>query len=162
MQHFRKMAKNPTQLCSPAKNTSSNFVNNMDKQNINHSCKDFVEKPLFWLKKLELKWTQIDLHKAWFSLIQTIEEKNLDLVPNLVFILKKLVNDDYTKKLFPLNVFCQFGDLPLIKFIIENNMVETLSRRSKYGNTPIHSAVAKGYTEIVKALVRYVFYINYQ
>ena len=151
------MAKNSTQICDPAKNTSSNFVNNMDKQSLNHSYKDCEEKPSFWLKKLELKWTQNDLHKAWFSLIQTIEEKNLDLVSNLVSVLKKLVNDDYTKKLFPLNVFCQFGDLPLIEFIIENNMVETLSRRSKYGNTPIHSAVAKGYTEIVKALVRYVF-----
>ena len=122
---------------------------------VNHSSKVFVENPRFWLKKLKYKNSDLmEVHEAWSSLIQKVEEKNPELKQNVVLNLIKLVdNSQDRRELFPLNILSLFGDLPLVDFIINNNMVECLSKKSKYGSTPTHFAAGRGHTEIVKALV---------
>ena len=109
---------------------------------VNHSSKDFVENPRFWLKKLNYKNSgSVELHKAWFTFIQKVEEKNPSLKKNIAFVLMKLVDNYYDiQKIFPLGVLSLFGDLHLVKFIMKNRMVEILSRNSESGGTPIFMA----------------------
>ena len=65
------------------------------------------------------------LYKSWFDLIHKVEEENIDLKQNVALNLIKLVDNSPTrKKLFPLNVVSLFGDLPLVKFIIEKDLIE--------------------------------------
>ena len=140
-----------------------NILRNLNKKTslslrvANHSCRDFVENPRFWLKKLTSKRSEsMGLHKIWSNLINKVEQENPDLVQNIVFCLIKLTdNSQDRRELFPLNVFSLFGDLRLVQFIITNNMIKSLSKNSKYGNTLIHHAAGRGHTEIVKALIEY-------
>ena len=102
----------------------------------------------------------LDLHEAWSSLFQKIKEENPDLKQNVALILNKLNrNGQYMRELFPLNVLSLFGDLCLVKFIIEHNMFESLSRNCKYGKTFMHHAAHYGHTEIVKYLIGHVRYV---
>ena len=138
---------------------------------VNHSTKDFVDNPIFWLKKLNYKNSgSLELHIAWSTLIQKIKENNLDLAQNVALNLIKLIDSDDLnadedirldhdgyRYFFPLNVFSLFGDFPLVKFIIENNMVDCLSRNCELQFskelTPIHLAAISGHTEIARALI---------
>ena len=81
------------------------------------------------LKKLnDNNNASMDLHEAWSSLIQKVEEENPDWKHNvaLTWIKCTLVENTEYNNLFPLNAFSLFGDLPLVYFIIENNMIENL------------------------------------
>ena len=65
------------------------------------------------------------LYKSWFDLIHKVEEENINLKQNLALNLIKLVdNSPNRKKLFPLNVASLFGDLPLVQFIIEKDLIK--------------------------------------
>ena len=149
---------------------------------VNNSTKDFVDNPKFWLKKMNYKNRELmELHEAWSKLIKKVEEEHPDLKKNIALNLIKLNGNEYFNAddifervdliigykymnqlnsafcrgtvLFPLNILSLFGDLALVEFIIENNMVKSLSRNSWYGTNPFHHAAGQGYTEIVKALV---------
>ena len=123
---------------------------------VNHSSKYFVDNPRFWLKKLDYKNNgSKELHEAWLTLIQKVEEKDSDLKQNVAANLIKLFDDNLWGENFPLNVLSGFGDVKLVKFIIENNMVKHLGRITKNGNTFIHAAALSGHTEIIKALIGY-------
>ena len=118
---------------------------------VNNDCKNFVENPRFWLKKLNFKNCEsTEIHEAWLTLIQKVEEENYDLKENLALNFIKLFNYDdnfstvlteaskkiliqelYAKQLFPLNLLSLFGDLPLVKFIIKNKMDKCLSKICK-------------------------------
>ena len=89
---------------------------------VNYSAKDFVENPRFWLKKLNYKNSgSVELHEAWLTFIQMVEERNPLLKKNIALVLMKLVDNSYDiKKLFPLGVLSLFGDLHLVKFIMKN------------------------------------------
>ena len=134
-----------------------NILKHLNKKTIlalrlgNHASQYFVDNSRFFLKKLKCKQEQ---YEAWYTLIRKIEEQNPDLRLNIALNLIKL-NDNYQdiKELFPLNVFSLFGDLSLVKFIVENSMVESMGKNSKYGNTAIHHAAGRGHDQIVKALI---------
>ena len=125
---------------------------------VNHSCKNFVENSRLMLKKLNFnvahcaQYSTMELHQAWLLLIQKVDEKNPDLEENIALNLIKLIKSK-TKRIFPLNVISQFGDIYLVKFIIEHNMVGRLSGNCENGGTPIYHATLKGHTEIVKILI---------
>ena len=97
----------------------------------------------------------MQLHQAWSGLIQKVEEENPDLVQNVALNLIRLFENSNIRKrtFFPLNLLSLFGDLLLVKFIIENNMVKSLSKNCDLGRTPVHCATYSGHTEIVKALI---------
>ena len=96
----------------------------------------------------------VELHEAWFTLIQKVEEENPLLKKNIALVLMKLVDNSHHKKqFFPLHVVSGFADLHLVKFIIGNNLVEILSKKCENRVTPIQLAVNYGHTEIVKALI---------
>ena len=130
---------------------------------VNRSFKNFVENPKFWLKIWNYKRSEsMEIHESWHTLLQNIEEKNSDLKTNFVLSYLKLIKNYPTfsplwfiKTFLPLNVVSFFGDLPLVKFIIENNMVENLNKNGNYGWTPICNAAMNGHTETVKFLVGY-------
>ena len=52
---------------------------------VNIDCKNFVENPRFWLKKLNYKKSgSAEVHEAWLTLIQKVEEEeNYHLMENL-------------------------------------------------------------------------------
>ena len=141
-----------------------NFLIHLDKKTllamrlVSNSSRNFLNKPRFWLNKLNFKnGGSLELHKAWISLIQKVEEdgENTDLEQNIATILIKLVdNSEMRRKLFPLNVISMYGDLSLVKFIVKNNMVESLSRTCDKGWMPIFYATQKGHLEIVKILIQ--------
>ena len=89
----------------------------------NCSCKHFVDpNPRYWLNKLNYS---MELHEAWSSLIEKVEKKNSDLKENIVTNLKKMIqNQHHGAELFPLTMFSKFGDMSMVKFIIENHMVD--------------------------------------
>ena len=125
-------------------------------RNVNHLTKDFVETPRFWLKKLNLrKNASVELHEAWISLIQNIEEENFKLETNISLILIRLATDGlrWRQNLCPFKVISLFGDLPLVEFIIEQNMVEKLSQNCESGETPIYFAAENGHSGIVQILL---------
>ena len=108
-----------------------NILNHLNKKTIlslklaNHSCKNFVENPRFWLKKLNYKKSgSLELHEAWSKLINKVEEENPDLKKNIAFNLIRLVicqgwslskvtHNHWRRKIFPLNVVSLSGDLAL-------------------------------------------------
>ena len=122
---------------------------------VNYSAKDFVENPRFWLKKLNYKNSgSVELHEAWLTFIQKVEEGNPLLKKNIALVLMKLVDNSHHKKqFFPLHVVSGFADLLLVKFIMENSVVEILSKNCENRVTPILLAAEKGHTEIMKALI---------
>ena len=148
---------------------SQNILIHLDKKTllamrlVNNSSRDFLNKPRFWLNKMNYKnGGSMELHKAWISLIQKVEDENLDLEQNIARHLIKLVdNSEMKRKLFPLNVISMYGDLHLVKFIIKNNMVENLSRTCDKGWMPIFYATQKGHFEIVKNLIKCTDNPNY-
>ena len=96
------------------------------------------------------KW----IKQAWLMLIQKVEEENPDLVENVALNLMKLYKSNAkTKRIFPLNVISQFGDIHLVEFIIEQNLAGRLSGNCENGGTPIYHATLKGHIEIVKILI---------
>ena len=128
---------------------------------VNNACKNFVENPRHWLKLNYKKTESVELYDAWSKLIEKVEEENPDLEQNIVFNLSRLVNNhQWERKLSPLQVISLSGDTPLVKFIIEKNIVECLSRSCKDGWTPIHCATVDGHTETVKALIDSTDYPN--
>ena len=117
-----------------------------------------------------------ETHNAWATLIRKVEEEDVDLNRNIALVLIKLTFDyDPNYKIrdqFPLNVISQFGDLrimstmlrsesnvvlaqigtPIVKFIKEKNMDETMSNSDIEGWTPIHNAARMGHIELLKVL----------
>ena len=125
-------------------------------RSVNHLSKDFVETPKILLKKLNLKNNAtVELHEAWMSLIQNIEEQNFKLETNISLILIRLAGDGlrWKQNLCPLKVISLFGDLSLVEFIIKQNMVEKLSKNCESGETPIYIAAENGHTGIVQILI---------
>ena len=112
-----------------------NKKNLLNLRLVSHSFKNFVDNPSFLLKRLKFASTGIrtsnkrkrsmELYEVWNKLIQKVEEKNYDLESNLKLNLIRMVNKPCgVRNLFPLNVVSGFGDLSMVQFIIENNMVE--------------------------------------
>ena len=102
---------------------------------VSHSFKFFVDNPRFLFKRLKFGSTGIRtrnkrsrsmaLQEVWSNLIRKVEEKNYELEKNVKLNLIRMVNKPYcVRNFFPLNVFSGFGDLSMVQFIIENNMVE--------------------------------------
>ena len=68
---------------------------------INHSWRDFVLNPRFWMKKLNCKNGEsmhTDLYKAWFDLIHKVEEENIDLKQNIALNLIKMGDNSPNRK----------------------------------------------------------------
>ena len=120
---------------------------------VNHTCKKFVENPRFWLKKLNYKKSGlVELHEAWSTLIQKVEEENPNLEQNVAKILIKLVdNFPDRSEHFPPKVLCLFGELVLVEFIIKYNIIECLKINS-CGCNLAHYAAIYDNIEIIKIL----------
>ena len=131
---------------------------------INQSCKQILQTPIFCLRKFE--GLSERNRKDWIKVIQSVEttDKTINIISYLKWNLTKnvLVNlpcyssttvqEDFRNKILEC---CKKKDLSdedieIVKILVP--LTDDPNASDKHGRTPIHWAAKYGYTEIVKFL----------
>ena len=131
---------------------------------INLSCKQILEKPIFWLKKF--RSLSNENQKDWMKVIQLVKntDKEKSIISHLKWNLKKdafvdipcytspAVQDDFRKRIRERCEKRESSDenTEIVKILAP--LTDNPNAPDKYGRTPIHSSADNGHTEIVKIL----------
>ena len=123
---------------------------------VSQSWKNHMDRPLFWLKKLEKKGQSKDLSKAWCNLFQRIEEGS-SLEEELRECLMKWFDEYHKWKepdldgITPIFIASRFGCLGLVELIASYTANPNMAKTD--GWTSIHIAARYGFSELVKAFL---------
>jgi len=114
---------------------------------INRSSKQLLENPLFWLGKHIRRGLSKKNHVDWLKAIQMTNDTELEKV---VFLyLKKSTKN---QRVADLNCYIDDDFLTNSAEMIKNHLNSKNSNTLEYGRTPIHWAVLRRNTEMVKIL----------
>ena len=132
---------------------------------INQSCKQILQRPLFCLRKFE--YLSKKNQKDWIKVIQSEKnfEKGIAIISYLRWNLQKYVlvdlpcyysptvQNDFRQRIRKTCKKQQLSEEDLETVKILAPLTEHLNAPDQNGRTPIHEAAWKGHTEIVKILV---------
>ena len=132
---------------------------------INQSCKQILENPMFWLRKFEDSLSN-ENQKEWIKVIHSmkISENGIAIISYLQWNLKKEasidlpcytrseVQDDFRKKISEISgrKGGSDEDLEIVKIIAP--LTDNPNAPDEYGNTPIFWSTFNGHKEIAKIL----------
>ena len=140
---------------------------------VGKSWKKFIDKPRFWIKKLEQKGQTKDLHDEWMDLVQRIEqdsemkknsENDSEMEKHVTTCLKAWHKGIHHWKkeslagMLPIHIASGSGNNKLFRFIAA--YVENPNPKKCDGFTPLHLAAEFGNTKIIKFLVSQIENIN--
>ena len=132
---------------------NSRLVNSSWKSLIDYT---YLKNPKYWLKKCHENMP-IELYSKWKNLIEKLDDDILEEKTTLHLIKMfrtqfQEKSENYFQFQSPLHSASEDGDLPLVKFILEQfNDFE----RDDFGKTPVHKAAKNGHTEVVRILSDY-------
>lgn len=110
-----------------------------------------VEKILQYVPEQQLR---IKNHDADTAFVYALRSKNIELVKWLIatypFILELCSKDEFT----PLHTACEFGDVQLVKWLLENGAAQQLTVSNALGAIPLSIAVRQ-HQEVFKLLLQY-------
>ena len=135
---------------------------------INQSCKQILENPMFWLRKFEGCLSK-ENQREWIKIIQSSVEnskKEKSIISYLQWNLKKnvlddlpcytrtTVQDDFRRKIFKICDFnkwrLSYEDIEIVKILAP--LTDNPNAPNIFRDTPISVAALRGHTEIVKIL----------
>ena len=132
---------------------NSRLVNSSWKSLIDYT---YLKNPKYWLKKCQENMP-IELYSKWKNLIEKLDDDILEEKTTLHLIKMfrtqfQEISENYFQFQSPLHSASEDGDLPLVKFILEQfNDFE----RDDFGKTPVHKAAKNGHTQVVQILCDY-------